>query len=426
MSNYITFNGIRSDALGLAIEHYPKMNRPARKYTVADVPGRNGSAYILQDAWTEVLQSYEISAKSPVATFKNVAEWLNSANGYAILQDSYDPTIYRMAVCVNAFDVETALNRAGRALVQFNCRPERFMVASSIEVTSTKNVSNPTSHVAHPLIEITGQGYPSMLDISSRSDVAYDYSPGPTIHGLTYSSSALNFVGLYAEYTANGILRCAGHSAYVLNHSVSSNTLTVETVQSHIGVAMNVPAQPNTTYSLSAKNLSTSTAAGLIQIICGNGGATGSLITKLYEKTIPINQTGNFTFTTGSQTQWIILNFGSASESTQTIKFDSIQLNMGDTAQNFLPYSNSTASSFTFGDCIVNLSELYDYMYLDCESMNAYREPGENMNPLVTITDLYGNPAVKFPRLETGTTSVALTGTDWITKLTITPRFWTL
>lgn len=427
MYNYLTWNGIRSDSLGLTVERYPNMNRPSRKYTVADVPGRNGAAYIMQDAWGEVIQNYEISAKNPVQSFKSVAEWLNSSDGYAILTDSYDPTIYRMAVCVNAFDVETALNRAGRALVQFNCRPERFMITSNIEVATpvSASISNPTAHVAHPLIRIDGQGFPSLLQTTGRTEVKESLTPyvyaGNVIPGLL---TGQNVYWGFETVTLSPM----GQAIYLDKDGISSITVTegdfsmVHSTTSH-GVGFNVAVLPNTSYTCSfLYSTSNQYASSLNPVFADKDGRFISFSAAYFS---PSSTRASVTFTTPSNAYYCILAFDVGTNGTPATVED-IQLNLGSTAQPYLSALSSTASSFTFGDCVINLAELYDYMYIDCESMNAYREPGENLNPLVSVMDLYGAPSVKFPRLEKGATTVSRTGTDWITKLTITPRYWTL
>lgn len=416
----ITWNGVSSSTLGLAIEKYPALNRPGRKYTAYDVPGQNGSAYILQDAWHETVQAYEISVKSPVANFKTIAEWLHSADGYAQLSDSYDSSIYRMAVVVDPFDVENSLNRAGRALVQFRCRPERFMVTNDIEVATptATSISNPTAHVALPLIRIDGQGYPSMINTAGRTNfTATQGSTSAVVYGLTWNTADQNYIGLHLTRSGSET-KSQQISGNVSNVSTGTGTVSFSASVAGYGVGMNYRLEPNTDYTLSAKNTAQNNA--VIQIaVCNQYGR----ILAMYDGNVLANNTRAITFNSGTGS-WAVINF--AGQSTGAVSFSNIMLNLGTTAQTYTAYSSSTASTFTFGDCIISLSQLYDYMYIDCETMNAYRDPGENLNPLVSILDLYGNPAVRFPRLEEGSTSVKITGTDWITKLTITPRYWTL
>lgn len=56
-----------------------------------------------------------------------------------------------------------------------------------------------------------------------------------------------------------------------------------------------------------------------------------------------------------------------------------------------------------------------DYINIDCERMNAYRLPSENMNDKISGS---------FPLIQPGMNTIATTGT--ISSLTIVPRFYTI
>lgn len=256
LNHTFTWNGHSSDEFGIKVERFRPLNRSARKYDAASVPGRNGNLYGLQKAWDEVLVSYEIFAKekhvadhnelyeinktilnvtvstdalgiytingsvSPLTsvtvfegytneatytikgapnastatgaylhfqlinmdtyqlvengdidttdrvischrnyylkvqlymnagtynnvrvpfalyddsytsldkTWTDIMEWLNSADGYAELSDTYDTEHYREAVFVDATDIANSWNEFGRAIVSFRCRPERYL-----------------------------------------------------------------------------------------------------------------------------------------------------------------------------------------------------------------------------------------------------------------------------------------------------------
>lgn len=60
-------------------------------------------------------------------------------------------------------------------------------------------------------------------------------------------------------------------------------------------------------------------------------------------------------------------------------------------------------------------AEITDYINIDCEEMNAYRQSAENMNNKVTGT---------FPTITPGSNSVAITGS--VTKCEITPNWYTI
>lgn len=127
-----TFNGHSSDEFGIRIERFPDLNRSERKYKSASVAGRNGNIYQMQNAWEEVTVSYQIfagerQAGAAVSDFTEIVEWLNSADDYAVLMDTYDPEHYRLAVFVDELEIESQWHTFGKATVRFRCRPQRFI-----------------------------------------------------------------------------------------------------------------------------------------------------------------------------------------------------------------------------------------------------------------------------------------------------------
>ena len=428
----ITWNGVSSDTLGLKIEKYPALNRPARKYTAADIPGQNGTAYILQDAWSETVQAYEISVKEPISSFKAIAEWLHGANGYAKLSDSYDPDIYRMAVVVDPFDVENSLNKAGRAMIQFRCRPERYIVQNDVTISpQSGTVSNSSIHTAYPLIKIVGQGNPSMLRTTSRSDRTPSLSSSSKITYLTSVNGWYNYIGMNVESNRPVV---NNDSTKISSYSFATGSVTLTNTTAGYGIGMNIKVQPNTDYNVS--------------FLCSGSGITGYFsvvltdkngnISSAFRKTFSSGSTRqSLAFTTESDTYWAVLVFARDS-SAGSITYSNIQMNLGSTAMSYAAYTADTSSVFsvsnTLGTVYVHLSELYDYMYLDCETLNAYREPGENLSPNVSFTDADGNPTAAVPTLapSPGAGSLATTfylrNTDrnWISSLVVTPRTWTL
>ena len=71
--------------------------------------------------------------------------------------------------------------------------------------------------------------------------------------------------------------------------------------------------------------------------------------------------------------------------------------------------------NFSIEGQTVTIKGLTDYVYLDCETQDCYRQLSENRNNLMT-----GN----FPVLKVGTNNI--TKSSGITSLEIQPRFWTL
>lgn len=67
------------------------------------------------------------------------------------------------------------------------------------------------------------------------------------------------------------------------------------------------------------------------------------------------------------------------------------------------------------GGNTLTITGLVDYINIDCERMNAYRQPGENKNSLVSGS---------FLKMAPGDNTFAITG--GATKVTITPRYFTI
>ena len=166
-NGYITFNGTSSTAAGVkAVEAYPPLDRPRRKFTKIEIPGRTGDIVLMEDAWADYEQEYEIyagdgSVGSAPGKFIDIMSWLHSAQGYARLEDTYDTSVYRMAYFVGPTDVENVLSRYGRATIKFMCQGKRFLKSGETVVTvssSNTNITNPTEFASSPIIKVTGSG----------------------------------------------------------------------------------------------------------------------------------------------------------------------------------------------------------------------------------------------------------------------------
>lgn len=166
-NGYITFNGTASTAAGIkAVEAYPALDRPRRKFTKMEIPGKTGDIIIFEDAWADYEQEYEIYAgdgttDNAPGKFIDVMSWLHSANGYARLEDTYDTSTYRMAYFTGPTDVENVLNRYGRAKIKFMCKGKRFLKSGETVVTvsaTNTNITNPTAFASAPIIKVTGSG----------------------------------------------------------------------------------------------------------------------------------------------------------------------------------------------------------------------------------------------------------------------------
>lgn len=193
MRGVIKWNGALSDQFGIDIEKYPNYTKPKRKMDVYSVPGRSGDIIMMQNAWDNTEQEYDIVAGSDAehsvqVAFDKVADWLCSPKGYCELWDSFDPEHFRLAYFEGPLDVESfAIGRGGRAKISFNCKPQRYLVAGKL-VTSfksaTSRIYNPTAYDAKPLL---------FIERSAAGNGTV------TVNGTMFTITDIPDVGLYID-----------------------------------------------------------------------------------------------------------------------------------------------------------------------------------------------------------------------------------
>ena len=188
----IIFNGLSSKDRGIEVWQPPSYQVPQKDYDTIHIPGRDGDLLIDKESYKNVPRSYVVSfAKEGRRDFtilaNSLAEWLNSASGYARLEDSYEPEYYRMACFQKTIEIANAYQIAGSATIEFTCKPQRFLKIGdkpitfirskqSIEdsnnqlildasgnniegfVETQKFLNNPTRHASLPIIKIYGSG----------------------------------------------------------------------------------------------------------------------------------------------------------------------------------------------------------------------------------------------------------------------------
>ena len=160
----IFWAGVSSDDVHVVVERYPDVELSARKLDTQAVPGRNGDLLFLQDAYQNYVQAYSIYISAErmrlPRAMRAVADWLCGPRGYQKLEDSYDVETYRRAYFAGPLDVESILHRFGRATIEFNCQPQRFLRVGDLTVQAAQGqvLLNPTAFAALPLITVTGTG----------------------------------------------------------------------------------------------------------------------------------------------------------------------------------------------------------------------------------------------------------------------------
>jgi phage-related protein len=159
----ITFNGKNSDEYKIIVEHYPSFTVPKRSYKTVSVPGRSGDICIDNGRWENVTTKYKIALDGHsvgyAAAYDLAAEFIGQT-GYQRLEDTYDTSVYRLAMVSNDTEIENHLMEMGRGTLEFDCMPQRWLKIGETPVTLSAEgtITNPTLEYAKPLITVTGTG----------------------------------------------------------------------------------------------------------------------------------------------------------------------------------------------------------------------------------------------------------------------------
>lgn len=163
MGNLI-FNGISTEDLGLVIQAPPKYTFPAKDLSTSHVPGRNGDFILDTYCYNNVDRTYSIASvfrpgTDFMANAEKILKWLTEPSGYRRLEDTYDPTVYRLAMFSSSGSLSNYYDEATSIDVIFNCKPQRFLKIGEEKTDyfgTDITITNPTSETALPLITISG------------------------------------------------------------------------------------------------------------------------------------------------------------------------------------------------------------------------------------------------------------------------------
>lgn len=162
----VVFNGISTLDYDITVEQPPNYTGAKRDYESKHIPGRNGDLILDSGSYQNVNREYNLAVGSEQKSFAQLSnilsKWVYSGTGYARLEDSYDPDVYRMAIYNNELQVTNVLNHIARATVSFNCMPQRWLKSGEITHSFFANLggntsvtlTNPTGQPAKPIITI--------------------------------------------------------------------------------------------------------------------------------------------------------------------------------------------------------------------------------------------------------------------------------
>lgn len=156
------FNGTSTRDLGLVIQSQPAYEFPEKEAETVHVPGRNGDVILPKESYSNVERTYLLGmafreSTGFVVNANAIVEWLHSANGYARLEDSYEPEYYRLAMFKNSGSLSNYYDKGTAVEATFICKPQRFLKSGDEPVDIEKSTTwfeilNPTNCIALPKI----------------------------------------------------------------------------------------------------------------------------------------------------------------------------------------------------------------------------------------------------------------------------------
>lgn len=407
--NHLMFDDISSWTYGFYIDGQATFDAPARRGETVTVPGRNGTLFLDENTFENITVEYkcffaadnEENFQEQLAGFRAA---LMSKRGYLRLSDTYHPEEFRMATYKSGLEVDPIMyNRAGGFKLQFDCRPQRYLLSGEEEYTNPFTIKNPTLFPSSPLLMIYGYGY---LMINDKTITVEDKTIGRLI--LLGGKENSGAEALSSSFTTDAF-------------NTGDRAETDFTWQTTFTVDDAIPGT-----------------------ITAEVSPLDPLDSDLVITGIDISDTGEITV--GAQWPGAVFQAGVASSETKSV---SIRVDYEDSQNNTTTYTTVDISiTFTFlttgvemsvvtvsndgtkvnehkiisvGIVYSSVSSLGNPIYIDCESGEAYKyEDGEKIS--VNSSVWFGE---YLPTLEPGN-SWFMYDDETMPTIRVVPRWWTL
>lgn len=100
----------------------------------------DGDSLSAEDKWIKLF-SVETTEILPKQNYEQMAvrvlNWLHQGSGYLRLEDSYEPSYYRLASYKENANLTNILAQGGQATITFDCKPQRFLKEETQWIVST-------------------------------------------------------------------------------------------------------------------------------------------------------------------------------------------------------------------------------------------------------------------------------------------------
>lgn len=178
MMNYFTFGSIDSRTYGVYIASSNLFDAPAEDVDTITIPGRNGVMYRSNGRYLnfkmKLLCYVQSNMRTYVDSFRAALLAVRSAQKYT---ESERPGEYRIARFLSAYALGDYDHVGANFVLEFDCRPERWLEIEPSTITSSTNFTNPTKYDAKPIITVnmasgssSGNVYVSRYVSGTRKD----------------------------------------------------------------------------------------------------------------------------------------------------------------------------------------------------------------------------------------------------------------
>jgi len=398
LNGTIIYNGKSSVDLGVIVNKLPVIRKPKRKGSTTSIPGRSGALAREEGGFENYVQPYEISItdtqRGISAVSGDLAAWLLNTRGYIRLEDSFDPDVYRLARFAGPFDIEPLMEDDGKAVIEFDCQPQRYLRSGEKEIELTEELTtlfNPTAFAASPLIrvDIDASLYPEPEEAKEITEVELTWTLNMSIGNRNTRSDHVHRV-----YPVAG-----GTSQVSQQIDVEGYEKAVITTQ--CWWVFQIPGVRDTYYGDYSGTCYTFLDAD------GNP-TTGVYDTqKMIKAEVAIPKSA----------KWLVINTAYHYSSNPYPVTPSVTLYpapSSDEKPGDLTI-NGVSATVTFTD--------RSTIFLDCDAHDAYYADGSNANAAVEFAE-NGNPYATFPQLDPGENIITINGTG--VSASIVPRWWVL
>lgn len=126
------------------------------------VAGKNGMVYFETHAFEnrEGKADCFVMGENAEQKFDDVNAFLFGNLSYQVLQTDEDINHYWIAKVANGADIAVRLKKLAPFSIEFDCKPQRFLVSGNETITATNGgtITNPTAFTALPIITVYGSG----------------------------------------------------------------------------------------------------------------------------------------------------------------------------------------------------------------------------------------------------------------------------